>query len=231
MIREFKYAFKDLSIQPEDLHELLGFENNVIPEPFPEYIQSAIEFAPKLCSVQGGYRLFNAVAIDTENYTISIEDQCFSPSKTVAIQLKQSEKAALFMCTAGAGISEHANRISAENDPMMGYVFDILGSVTVEKAMNKIQFELQEEVKLEGLGITDRYSPGYCEWSVGEQQKLFSFFPENFCQIQLSESSLMHPIKSVSGIIGIGKDLHPKGYQCNWCTDQNCIYGRLRRKN
>ena len=231
MIREFTYTFDALSIQPEDLHELLGFEKNEIPEPFPEYIEDALKLAPEICAIKGGYQIFDAVSVDTLNFTITIENQCFSPSKTVVIQLKHAQKAALFMCTAGEGISEQAKRISAESDPIMGYVLDVLGSVTVEKAMDKVQNELLLVVQSKGLGISDRYSPGYCEWSVGEQQKLFSFFPEKFCDIQLSDSSLMHPIKSLSGIIGIGKDLQPKGYQCNWCSDKNCIYGRIRRKN
>ena len=96
--------------------------------------------------------------------------------------------------------------------------------------MYKIQKELELDLRVKNLQISDRYSPGYCEWSVAEQQKLFSLLPENFCGISLSDSSLMTPIKSVSGIIGIGKDLKQKGYQCNWCNDQNCIYGRIKRQ-
>jgi len=76
----------------------------------------------------------------------------------------------------------------------------------------------------------DLFSPGYCNWSMAEQQKLFSLLPPGFCGIQLSPSSLMHPIKSVSGIIGIGTSCKQKGYQCEWCNDKDCIYGRIRRQ-
>jgi hypothetical protein len=184
-----------------------------------------------LCDIIEGYKTFESINIDICHHTIQIKDQTFYPSKIVTNQLKHSSSAALFICTAGEGISEYAKKISSESDPILGYVSDVIGSVTVEKDMNRIQDRIKEEAQNKGFSISDRYSPGYCEWSVSEQKKLFSLLPENFCNVKLSESSLMHPIKSISGIIGIGKGLKQKGYQCHWCSDKDCIYGQLRRKN
>lgn len=113
---------------------------------------------------------------------------------------------------------------------MYSYVLDVIGSVIVEKAMDEIQKKLEDDMKLNGLGISDRFSPGYCDWNVSDQHKLFRLLPENFCGIRLSESSLMNPIKSVSGIIGLGENLKQLGYQCHWCNDPNCIYGKTKRK-
>ena len=230
MIKEFTCHFEELGIMPEDLYELLGFENNMVPDPFPGYIEEALNTAPLICDIRGGYGYFRNIKIDNNSATIQIENQLFSPSKIVTSQLKDAESVVLFLCTAGEEITNHSNKISTESDPMLGYVFDVLGSVTVDKAMDKIQADLSNEMKNEGLGISDRYSPGYCDWNVGEQHKLFSLLPKDFCNIKLSDSSLMHPIKSISGIIGIGPNLEQKGYQCNWCDDVNCLYGKIRRK-
>lgn len=230
MIKEFQFSFEELNIVPKDLTDLLGFENGNIPEPFPEIIEYALLEAPKYCNIKGGYRIFDIIEINHQNATIKIENQLFSPSKVVTTQLKESTSVALYICTAGEDISNHANEISRQGDPMLSYIVDVIGSVTVEKATDKIQKLLEIESKKSGLCISDRYSPGYCEWSVAEQQKLFSFFPDNFCGVSLSESSLMSPIKSVSGIIGIGAGLQQKGYQCRWCSDKNCIYGKIKRK-
>ena len=89
---------------------------------------------------------------------------------------------------------------------------------------------LDSEMQKSGLKISDSFSPGYCEWSVAEQQELFALLPENFCGVSLSESSLMWPIKSVSGMVAIGSDMEHKGYQCYWCTDKDCIYGKIKRQ-
>lgn len=231
MIKEFQFTFDELDIVPEDLIELLGFEDGIVPEPFPEIIQQTINDAPQFCNIKGGYKIFDTVKINVEQESINIEDQIFFPTKIVTSQLKDSTSAALFICTAGANISIHANELIAQGDPMLGYIFDVIGSITVEKTIEKIQKKLELELIKTGLNISDRYSPGYCEWSVAEQQYLFKLMPNNFCGVSLSDSSLMNPIKSVSGIIGIGTALKQKGYQCHWCTDKNCIYGRIKRKN
>ncbi len=230
MIKEFHFSFDKLNIIPKDLTYLLGFENGVVPEPFPEIIEQALLEASQFCTINGGYKIFESVEINHKNATVKIQDETFSPSKVVTTQLKESTSVALYICTAGEEISNRAKEVLEQGDPMLSYIFDVIGSVTVEKTTDKIQNLLETEVKKSGLNISDRYSPGYCEWSVAEQQKLFSFFPNNFCGVSLSESSLMSPIKSVSGIIGIGANLKQKGYQCRWCTDKNCIYGKIKRQ-
>ena len=38
----------------------------------------------------------------------------------------------------------------------------------------------------------------------------------------------MDPIKSISGIIGIGKDVNYYPYTCRMCDMEDCIYRRTR---
>lgn len=229
MIKEFQFSFNELGIQPEDLIPLLGFDEGIIPEPFPEIINNALKDAADFCTIRGGYKILKFIEINQKETTIKIENLLFYPSKIITTQLKNSDSTAIFVCTAGEKISNHANEI-LQVDPILSFIFDIIGSVCVEKAMDKIQQYLHAEMQKSGLNISDRFSPGYCEWSVAEQQKLFSLLPDNFCGISLSSSSLMYPIKSVSGIIGIGESLSQKGYQCEWCSDKNCIYGTIKRE-
>ncbi|MFN2335640.1 MAG: hypothetical protein ABR560_01615, partial [Bacteroidales bacterium] len=60
--------------------------------------------------------------------------------------------------------------------------------------------------------------------------KLFSFFKDNFCAITLTDSALMNPVKSVSGLIGIGRDVRYTSYQCHICDNKNCIYRNRKTK-
>ena len=56
-----------------------------------------------------------------------------------------------------------------------------------------------------GSGIL-RFSPGYCGWHISGQKKLFqSLHPEDI-GIELNQSYLMRPIKSISGIIITGRN-------------------------
>jgi len=147
----------------------------------------------------------------------------------VISQLKEMEQIAIFVCTAGAEITDLSNQFLQNGDSLTFYTLDTVGSIAADKTAEKIQRELEKQVKTEGNQISDRFSPGYCQWSVAEQQKIFSLLPNNFCGIQLSASALMHPVKSVSGIIGIGANLSQKGYQCEWCTNKDCFAGKINR--
>lgn len=230
MIEDFQYSFGELGVVESDIAELLGFDPEVIPEPFPDLIAQGLLKAPDLCSIKGGYKIFESIQINTDDDTIQINDLTFSPSKIVVTQFKNATFLALFVCTAGKRISEYSKQIASEGDSLLSYIFDVIGSLTVEKAMNKIQKTLELKMQENELYISDRFSPGYCEWSVAEQELLFSLLPNNFCGITLSNSFLMSPIKSVSGMIAIGKGLKQKGYQCHWCNDKSCMYGRIKRQ-
>jgi chloramphenicol 3-O-phosphotransferase len=109
-----------------------------------------------------------------------------------------------------------------------GFIMDTIGSIVVDSAMDIIHEKLALDMEHLGLKVSNRYSPGYCSWDVSEQKKLFSFFPVKFAGISLSDSSLMNPIKSVSGIAGIGKDIKHLGYACNNCTMVDCVFRGLK---
>lgn len=227
--KEFRFDFDALDVTTDEMAVLMGFETESIPDPFPEVIENALKQAKSVCKPTGGFRIFkNSVDTNTDN-TIRIDNQIFYPDKIVISQLKNREQIAIFVCTAGDEITRLANEYMQNGDTLTSFALDIAGSIVADKTAFKIQEELEKLVKTSGLNISDRFSPGYCQWSVAEQQKIFSLLPNNFCGIQLSSSSLMWPVKSVSGIIGIGKYLSPKGYQCHWCTDKNCFVGKINR--
>jgi len=230
VIKEFQYTFEELGIIAKDLGELMGFVDGVIPDPFPEVVNNALVSVPSNCSIRGGYKIFNSNETQVDKATITISGHVFYPTKIITTQFEKASTLVLFICTAGPEISKLSKRISDDGDPLLGYVYDVIGSLTVEKAMDKVQKELESECLELGLKVSDRFSPGYCDWSVSDQQKLFALMPENFCGVTLSESSLMSPIKSVSGIIAIGNQLKQKGYQCRWCSDKNCMYGKIKRQ-
>lgn len=229
-MRILDFSFPKLGITLSEIEEFMGFEPGQSPEPFPDLIEQALQLAPDNLKITGAFQIFDNISIYLQNETIQIENQQFFPGKIVATQMKEATQLALFVCTAGSGISELSKQKTTEGDEMMAYVLDVIGSVTVDKAAGKLQEKILEEVKQAGFNITDPFSPGYCNWSVAEQHKLFSLLQPGICGIKLSDSALMFPLKSVSGITGIGKDCKQMGYQCNWCTDRDCFVGKIKRR-
>ncbi len=224
----YKFRFEELKISRELIAMVMGYPDGQAPEPFPEMIDEVLSNAPDHCDIAGGYTIRENIQIDKVSRRLRIDDTHFDVQRIITNQLKKSEHAALFLCTAGAGIGEWSKKLMKEENLMKGYIVDVVGSETVDAAMDIIQTRLEEDLLKKGQRVTERYSPGYCDWQVSEQQKLFSFFPDKFCGISLSPSSLMYPIKSISGVIGIGKDVKRNGYVCNMCDMENCIYRNKR---
>ena len=226
--RNFQFDFRELGITKELLAKVMGYEDGRAPEPFDGLIDEVLSKAPEYCDIHGGYTIRRIINLDKTTRTLQIDGIGFMVHKIIAGQLKHAEMAALFICTAGAGIGEWSRKLMKSGDMIKGYVADVAGSETVESAMDIIQSRLEKEMEENSMHITERYSPGYCDWQVGEQQKLFSFFPDNYCGIRLSPTSLMYPIKSISGVIGIGKKVKRNGYICNLCEMKDCIYRNKR---
>ena len=177
----------------------------------------------RLCDIRGAFRFSENCELSANNSHILIDGTEFEVGKTIAKELRNASSVAFFICTAGEGISRRSQDLLKGDDPVLGYVFDLLGSMIVESAADQLQLEIKRLALSEGRQITNRYSPGYCKWSVADQHKLFSFFPSNCCGIRLTDSALMHPIKSVSGIIGVGADVSFREYTCNLCNQVDCI--------
>jgi len=231
MIHETSYSLSELTIDVEYLSAMLGFPDGDLPEPFGEYVAQAIHEAESLCDIRGAFRFSENSWISANNSHIKIDGLEFGIGKTVAKELRNTTSAVLFICTAGQGISRRSQDLLSGDDPVLGYVFDLLGSMIVESATDLLQMEIKRSALSKGLQITNRYSPGYCNWSVADQHKLFSFFPKDCCGINLTDSALMYPIKSVSGIIGLGVDVSFREYTCNLCSQVDCFHRSHHRTN
>lgn len=221
----FKYNFSDLGVSPVTLEKLMGFEPGKSPDPIPGIIASSIADANNHADIQGGYIITDSFCTDTGLKKLSVQDQLFETGRLVTHQMKSARKIALFIITAGKGFESWSKDLMQEGDPMSGYIADLLGSETVETAAEKMLAQLESTVISEmGYKTSNPYSPGYCGWPITDQFKLFSFFPDNFSSISLSETALMHPVKSISGIVAIGDHVKKEAHGCQVCDATNCLY-------
>lgn len=207
----------------------MGYEPGIAPEPVTILTREVSEELMSMGVIRAEYRIFSNITFDREEKSVGVEGVIFAVRPIVFRQIKDADEVALFTCTAGPEIGEMSRRSMKEGDLLRGYIYDIIGSEVVENAADRMQENLKAKAASRGKMITNRFSPGYCGWDVAEQHKLFTFFRDNFCGITLTDSALMNPVKSVSGIIGIGSDVKYAPYQCHVCDDKNCIYRNRKR--
>ncbi|MDX2414855.1 MAG: vitamin B12 dependent-methionine synthase activation domain-containing protein [Bacteroidales bacterium] len=229
--RSFIYNVKDLKLSGEQIAKVIGYTAADTPQIVSELIEITLHDSLSLDSVKAEYRIFDDLNMDMQTASVSFASTVFNTRKIILSQLRGSTMAALFLATAGPEIGEKSREQMAAGDLLEGYITDVVGSEIVEAAIDRMQSELAESARESGLNITNRFSPGYCGWDVAEQHKLFSLMPDNYCGICLTESALMNPIKSVSGMIGIGKEARYQPYTCNRCESTNCIYRDKRHKS
>jgi hypothetical protein len=226
--KTYNIDYKDLKLNSSMVETVLGYKEGDDRELVTSLIEEILTESQAISNIKAEFRIFDNVLFDTETKSVTINDIRLQVNKIIFNQLKKSDSVALFLCTAGAEISLRSKEAMKERDFLKGYIYDIVGSEIVEAAADIMQDDLEKMILEKGKKITNRYSPGYCGWDVVEQNKLFQLFPGNYCGIQLTQSALMVPVKSVSGIIGIGKEVKNQGYTCKMCGLKDCVYRRAR---
>lgn len=225
-MKKVTFRVSDLAISSEDVEKIAQMGDEM--PSYQDFLKKELSSLNEIVSIVGGYTIISGVRL--KEGEIEIGNQTFQVGKQISGYYKGMEKAAIFVCTAGDEVSERSKVLFDNGELLEGYLLDVLGSLLVEKAMDKLQVQIHAESLEEGMNISNRYSPGYCQWSVEEQQKLFSFFPDQFCGVLLSQSSLMSPAKSVSGIIGIGENVTFRKHDCSACSSKNCLYRNKKNR-
>ena len=161
-------------------------------------------------------------------YQVMREMPVFDMGKIILRQLRGSEAYALFICTGGIEYEAYQQRLNDKGDMVRIFIADALGSVIAEKCADVMEATLQESIDKLQWQHTNRFSPGYCGWDVSQQQLLFPLFEGHTCGVRLTDSSLMVPIKSVSGIVGLGKNVRKLDYACGLCDFSQCFKRNLK---
>jgi hypothetical protein len=221
-----QFTFAELRPHPHEVGVVLGYPGGEVPEVVLAAIDQVAAHGEALWSIEGGCVVVPEVSLDRSAHVLRARGLEFQVGKIVGGQLSRSTALAVCLCTAGKGIEQLSRGLMAGGDPFTGYVADTLGSLVVEAAMDRLQDAIAEELGGHGLRITNRYSPGYCGWHVSEQQKVFRLFPAGYCGVSLTDTSLMRPIKTVSGFIGVGPEVRRLPYTCKVCEFQDCLYRR-----
>ncbi|MBT4512519.1 MAG: hypothetical protein HOC20_09975 [Chloroflexi bacterium] len=214
----------DIEIDRNAVCRYIGYTDGVEPSPrisslLDEYIENAMHL------IEPSYAyLFKG--IDDANEDVAfLEDSIVFEGTVVGRLAQQSEKIAIFVLTIGDRLEEMAAKLANDGMIVESYVLDAIGSSAVENLAEFVQGVIGEVAYHYGHSISRRFSPGYCDWHISQQEMLFRAIDGNESSVMLSEGYLMTPQKSISGIIGIGKrDCGITKYNpCKTCERRNCV--------
>lgn len=208
-------TYKDLGIALTDVYEAMGY-HDVLPDEVTQRETLAV-----VDEVRGWLR-------PQFCFFVVRELPVFDMGRIIGRQLQGSEAYALFICTSGVAFEAYQQQLKQAGDMVRVFIADSLGSVIAEKTADQMELAVQQGIDKLGWHHTNRFSPGYCGWHVSQQQLLFPLFEGKTCGVTLTDSSLMVPIKSVSGIMGLGGTVRKLEYTCGLCNFEKCYKRKLK---
>ena len=184
-------------------------------------IQTLLEVAKPLISAKAVYEV---CYIGEKLEDTVIIDGIRLRSRILRKNLEKVGRVFPYVITIGPRLEQKAD---ASTDLLEKYYLDKIGNIALSKARKHLEEHLRSRFALDGLSYM---SPGSLEdWPIEEQRRLFSILKgtEVSIGVRLTESLLMIPRKSVSGIYF---PTEVTFYSCQLCPRQHCE-GRKARYN
>jgi hypothetical protein len=212
----------------EEVAEIMGYSTGTEPSFVPEMLSALLDEAPVHVKAGGCYSIFGIEEIKIQQGLISHSSGSLRCGSRIARQISGSDSFALFITTAGNSFDAWVKGKASGGDALAEYLCSSIGSVIADKVADLVQEEINNYAVKLGKGITNRYSPGYCSWNIREQRGIFDLLQAERIGVKLTPSFLMQPIKSISGIIGIGTGKVPGPYMCDLCNMTNCLVKKAK---
>ncbi len=201
---EYGLGFESLNLTVESIENALGFEAGASPLAIAQGIEDALKSAPADSEIRAGYRILPGPSLAVQKNGFRLAGVSFHTGPRVADALKGATGMAIFVATLGERFDQWVSDCLKLDNPFLGYAADVVGAEAVERLALWIEARIAQTAAHAAMTTTYPHSPGFDEWNLHDQEKLFSLLPPRFCGVRLSNSSVMQPLKSVSGVIGIG---------------------------
>jgi hypothetical protein len=215
-----------IEIEVDKRHVLrrIGYKDDCEPSPrIAHLISEYTQLAQQLIKPSYSYVIKDIDMVRKRD--VFIGDLVIFRSYVIARLLEQCQQVGAFLVTIGDQLEKKATSMANDGFILESYTLDAIGSSAVEKIAELVETEIRKMASAQGLCISRRFSPGYCDWSIRQQKELFRMIDGDSLGVQLTAGYLMIPQKSVSGIVGIGPScVDIETYNpCRTCKKRNCL--------
>ncbi len=201
-----------ISMEPEKVLKLMRMRsrNKYVEKTVEELVEVARPIAKPKAIYEISY-------INGKNGdSLSIDGVRFT-SRVLRINLDKVERVFPYIATCGTELEEIA---VPSDDLMKSFCLDVIKTMVLRSAITYLSDYL---ARYYALGNMSHMNPGSLEsWPISQQKELFSLFSnvEELIGVKLTETSVMFPLKSVSGIYF---STEIKFESCQLCPREKCI--------
>ncbi|MBO6177793.1 MAG: methionine synthase [Selenomonadaceae bacterium] len=188
-----------------------------------EIVDRAIADAIVFAVPTGFYQIFD---YDDKNGIIMFENnEVALKGKDIRKHLGACEKAAVLAVTVGDIIEEEISDASKRGDYAYSLILDAAATEAVEETANNLEKVINLNAKKEGYYLTSRFSPGYGDFPIEAQRDILTLSGGGKIGIDLTESLMLTPRKSVTAIIGFTRNCRSTNKKdCKNCNKKDCLY-------
>ena len=173
------------------------------------------------------YEIMDVQGIRHDRVMLSPRTSLRSP--TLASALGGAQQLVVAICTIGPQLEEATHALLSAGQAVEATVLDGIGSAAVEELAERA-CELFEDIAREGgLKTSAPFNPGAADWPLEAQRDVFDLVAAKEIGVQLTDSLLMLPQKSLSLVVGLGEHIQAGGEPCDYCSLKEVCRYRERK--
>ena len=182
------------------LEKLLSFLEDYIEIITPKAVYKIIHTLPD----PGGLIVEGTdIVFENTKFKIFNSHSSLKESKEISTKELLNWDAAVYVVTIGSGIDDEVKLMMQRGEMFDAYLLNGIGAGAAEMAANDLNRYMNDGNTGEKYEYK-RLSPGYGDWHVSDQTKIFRLLePEKHIGVKLTDSHIMIPEKSTSGIMGL----------------------------
>lgn len=209
-------------LQSETLR-YLGYKGNTPDEQIAELVDNCLAELShistprslyKLCEVERGDSLLIATIATT--------------SASLARHLDGCDRAVIFAATLGSDVDLLLRR-SSLTDMSRTVVLQAAATALLEQYCDEVCGELSSSLLGDGLLLRPRFSPGYGDLALDCQRDILAILACSRIGLASTDSLMLTPSKSVTAIIGAGREPFCHRGGCESCGKTDCNFRRNDR--
>ena len=174
-----------------------------------------------LLDVRGAWELY-----DYKNCTVESEPPFTIAGNSIIKHLDGCEKVICMAVTVGAAIEQEITKKFERGEYLSSVLLDAAATAAVEQAADAMEKNFAAKFSKDGYKMRWRFSPGYGDWDLTAQEKLFKISNAEQIGMSLSSAMMLEPRKSITAIIGLEKISALKNSQhkkdCAACDKLDC---------
>jgi cobalamin-dependent methionine synthase I len=127
--------------------------------------------------------------------------------------------------TIGDLLEKKVSELLSQGEYPQALALDAVGTVAVEDFSRRVRKSGRQEVTEQGFKSSRHFSPGYGGWAVSQQEIIFKSIPTDNIGVRLTKGCMMLPQKSLSWVMGVGKEIvtpSGEGDNCENCQSKYC---------